>query len=95
VFGIKFTPDPECVTHNALQQETWAHRDIAKEAQVAACKLSGHLNNNSSEDRAFRAVWRGREAEYLWERFGNAFGWTSMQQAKDFYHQNKRSLKYG
>lgn len=94
MFGIKFQANPEHPC-KPLQQESMAHADIAHEARVMCGRLSGHLQNGSSEERSFMEAWKGREHEYMWERFSNALGWTQMSQAKDFYNKNKRALKWG
>ena len=84
----KVTPNPNS-EWSALQQETLADQDIAREARYI-CKIFGNsYAHNSPSDRALRDAWERREADYLFARFGGALGWTSTADAERFYRRNR------
>lgn len=84
-----FKADPDETDRNAFQQESYADADASREAKRLCQVLNRPRQHNQPSSDALRATWRGREAEYLYGRFGAAFGWRSHAEAESFYRKHK------
>lgn len=83
-----FKPDEASVLNNP-QQETHCEGDHAREARTLCRLLNNRPEHNSPHARGIREAYRGREADYLYGRFGGNFGWNKVDQARDFYRRNR------
>lgn len=83
-------PDENSI-FNQEEVQTMADADTCSEARRVVQMLAQPREYTSRGSRALRAAVNGNNADYLYSRFGNKFGWQSPRDAQRFYDQNKRS----
>lgn len=75
---------------NQEEVQTMADAATSQEARRVVQILAQPRRFTSNASRSLRAAVNGNNADYLYSRFGNKFGWGSLQDAQKFYDQNKR-----
>ena len=70
--------------------QTMADAATCTEARRVVQILAQPRVYTSRDSRSLRAAVNGNNADYLYSRFGNKFGWQSLADAQRFYDQNKR-----
>lgn len=90
-FGFQHAEPTQEAVRNQPQTQTYADGETCRAAREVCKILSNPNMHNLPWQDALRQTVGSDQAHYLYSRFANQFGWSSLRDAQRFYDANKGS----